>query len=534
MSEAPIRSVPTTVTSTYLSRKKAAAIAAATVAPAAAADSTTFSTLDSDNSVLESAKQVAADVSLTTAIAAGKSVAVDVIRTWYRGADSDTTDEDRPKLPKGKVGPTGPAGPTGPKCFLEISTVQNPVNSGDPLSISDVAGVETLILDTSLLERVELGTCPGKTGTNINIAIGYRSLKTSGETGIYTGNNVAVGNKTLEDNTAGLNNTAVGFLSLKSNTSGNVNTAVGTQSLSNNTTGERNVGVGQGAMISNTTGQRNTSVGTLSGRDNIQGSFNTNVGYYAGRNGEHFNNTSIGNQAQRSSLFGDYNTAVGGFSMLSNLGNYSTAIGYLSLFNNYTGQDNVGVGQFTGNTNESGSELTFVGSVSNCSVDGLTNSTALGSRAVVTESGQVVLGGPGTTHVFCGPVTGNGVKGNATLHADDIYANIVYQASDERDKKNIAPLSLSLDFINSLSPVEYNYHAREKGDDADVTDEVSFGLLAQDLEEKLAEQGSESSQLLKKTDDDHLLISYQSLIPVLVNSIKELSEEVRELKEKRI
>jgi hypothetical protein len=125
-------------------------------------------------------------------------------------------------------------------------------------------------------------------------------------------------------------NTALGQFALSSNSTGNNSTASGFEALQNNSQGGNNTATGYQAMIDNTKGSGNTATGSYSLYYNTTGLYNTAFGYYAGQT------------FQSSQLTGNNNTAVGAGSMF-----------------------------------ETGS---------------ISNATAIGSNAVVTQSNTLILG----------------------------------------------------------------------------------------------------------------------------------------------
>ena len=102
--------------------------------------------------------------------------------------------------------------------------------------------------------------------------------------------------------------------------------------------------------------------------------------------------------------------------------------------------------------------------------------------------------------------------------------------SDRNFKKNITDLTLGLDFVNTLKPSQYNLKLEED------TDPLLFGLIAQDVEESLtAAKVSKNSTVLcqhkpteSEAESDYSL-DYGKFIPILINSIKELSTKVTTL-----
>lgn len=113
--------------------------------------------------------------------------------------------------------------------------------------------------------------------------------------------------------------------------------------------------------------------------------------------------------------------------------------------------------------------------------------------------------------------------------------------SDKRYKKNIAEIDSkkTIDNILSLSPVEYNLnqmyiqtHKDSIEVETPVYDEKSqlftkkhYGLVAQDLQKIYPD-------LVYEDSNGYLSIEYTGLIPLLIQSIKELKNEVETLKTK--
>ena len=106
-----------------------------------------------------------------------------------------------------------------------------------------------------------------------------------------------------------------------------------------------------------------------------------------------------------------------------------------------------------------------------------------------------------------------------SLVADgDVTARAVTQTSDERLKKNIAPIQNGLDKVLKLQGVEFQYTA-----DKDNRREV--GLIAQQVEEVVPE-------VVKEGDDGMKTVNYGALVGVLIEAVKELTQEVETLKAK--
>lgn len=136
------------------------------------------------------------------------------------------------------------------------------------------------------------------------------------------GGNTASGAYALSSISTAVNNTAIGYGALMYSTAGNGNTAVGMWSLRSNQSGA-NTGVGEVTLFSNTSGQCNTAIGDAALCGNTSGVNNTAVGYYAGYTKTVANANSTGSH----NTFIGYNSGPGSATQLSN----ATAIGANAL-----------------------------------------------------------------------------------------------------------------------------------------------------------------------------------------------------------
>ncbi len=88
--------------------------------------------------------------------------------------------------------------------------------------------------------------------------------------------------------------------------------------------------------------------------------------------------------------------------------------------------------------------------------------------------------------------------------------------SDFRAKSNIQPLHAGLDELLQLEPVSFTMVA-------DPGQTTELGLVAQDVREVLPD-------LVFEGEDGTLSMTYQGLIPVLINAIQEQQAEINALK----
>ena len=92
----------------------------------------------------------------------------------------------------------------------------------------------------------------------------------------------------------------------------------------------------------------------------------------------------------------------------------------------------------------------------------------------------------------------------------------VIQGSDKRLKENIEPIPFALDKVKDLRGVNYNLTGNS---------ELEAGFIAQEVQEVIPEVVSEDK-------NGYLGINYSGVIPYLVEAVKELKEEIKDLKSK--
>jgi hypothetical protein len=100
-------------------------------------------------------------------------------------------------------------------------------------------------------------------------------------------------------------------------------------------------------------------------------------------------------------------------------------------------------------------------------------------------------------------------NGNATL------AGTLTQNSDRRLKKDIEPLSLSLHKVQLLEGVTYHWNGINNHDST----QLQYGLIAQEVEKILPE-------LVTTESNGYKSVNYISLIPLLIEAVKELQQQV--------
>ncbi|HET8677464.1 MAG TPA: tail fiber domain-containing protein, partial [Blastocatellia bacterium] len=144
---------------------------------------------------------------------------------------------------------------------------------------------------------------------------------------------------------------------------------------------------------SNTTGSNNSFFGSRAGYSNTTGRDNSFFGYRAGlKNTTGYSNAFYGISTGYSNTTGDTNAFYGADAGYNNTtGNSNSFFGYRAGHSNTTGIDGIFIGEFAGNTNTTENHNTIIGASADLSA-GVTNATALGYRASVTQSNSLVLG----------------------------------------------------------------------------------------------------------------------------------------------
>jgi hypothetical protein len=111
---------------------------------------------------------------------------------------------------------------------------------------------------------------------------------------------------------------------------------------------------------------------------------------------------------------------------------------------------------------------------------------------------------------------------NGNFHINGtLTQNSTQVPSDIKLKKNIVPINNALSLVDSLNGVHFDW--RKDGKKA-------IGFIAQEVEEVLPELVGEVSELHNR-EEKHKTVDYQSVIPVLVEAIKEQQAQIEALQE---
>jgi len=266
-------------------------------------------------------------------------------------------------------------------------------------------------------------------------------------------------------------------------------------------------------------------------------------------------NTGIGFHSLLSNTTGNKNTGIGDYALSANSGGIeNTSLGYNALYLNSVGDNNTAIGKHALESNSIGNNNTAIGSDADVINGGLSYATVIGADAEVGCSNCLVLGGTGSASTFVGINTNNpdadllvrqksDVGGNTTrglklkrntgtgtfwrTYVDGLnlltfeyndlgdgnwaYINTsgdFVSGSDARIKKDVEPLSGTLEKIKLLAPKSYHYNHQ------DNSDPIHYGLIAQELETVYPD-------MVYTRENGTKGIAYTQLISVALDAINE-------------
>lgn len=190
--------------------------------------------------------------------------------------------------------------------------------------------------------------------------------------------------------------------------------------------------------------------------------------------------------------------------------------------NTITGLTNSNLSGSAGITNANLANPTISGISLGSSLTSLTSGSYINYDSGTTYNGSVArtisvnASTTGTSNIVARDVSGDFTAG--TISCSGLVATFTVRAqdfnstSDERIKENIEIFDNALETINSLRGVNFIWKNSQ---------EPSIGVIAQELQQVLP-------QLVK--DGEIKSVNYNGLIGVLIEAVKELSAEVKELK----
>jgi hypothetical protein len=378
------------------------------------------------------------------------------------------------------------------------------------------------------------------TTSGSNTIFGYEAGK--GISG-FSDRNVVVGDMACRTS-AGDDNVAIGSSAGYSwNNAVEDAVAIGSFSSSASSGASGMVAIGRKSARANTSANH-ISIGYEAGYSNTSGSANTNVGYQAGYNvTTNGSNTNLGYQSMQLSV-GSNNTFLGyqagqGFNASTSTASNNIAIGYKAMMQRRGGNgNNVVIGNDAYKNSDGGYGNVVIGNNAVQVTGSSYNNVAIGKSVSLnsnSDNNSVVIGfsavGGGSNTV---------TLGNSSISTLRCAVTSITSLSDERDKTDIKDLGYGLAFIDALQPREFVWNNRpeirtEYDDDGNETEvefysankgKKDFGFIAQEVKEL----DNDTLRLVYDENPDKLELSYGKLVPILVQAIKELKEEVELLK----
>jgi hypothetical protein len=233
------------------------------------------------------------------------------------------------------------------------------------------------------------------------------------------------------------------------------------------------------------------------------------------------NNIRMGNSTTMNAISSGTNNAAFGVEALGgcSTGSRNFAYGYAALYSLSSGGSNIAMGDATGYNVTSGSNNLLFGQ----------NAGRTGYQSPY-QSIAGVTSGSNQIHM-----------GNESHSTARIQISWTVN-SDSRDKTDVTPIDVGLDFVKDLNPVTFRWDKRSDYEDRIPTgknklEELTLGFLAQEVEEVEKSYGydvANKTNLVvdRDVDQDHFGITYEKMIPILVKAIQELEIRVKELENK--
>jgi len=362
-----------------------------------------------------------------------------------------------------------------------------------------------------------------------------------GGSGNIGGYNTFLGQNCGDMNTNGNNNVMSGFWCGRYNTEGSNNILLGNSAGRFNTTGNNNVIVGHQAAygsFDNSVFNNNTILGYQAGYSNTTGSGNVFIGYQAGYNNTTGNNQLYIDNSNTSSplIYGNFSSDY-----VTINGNLNAASTYFRITNN-PGSGTIPTNYcYQGATGSASKQYAF--SVYDAFwvtgrswFDSYINIEVYDGPSLFIDGHEAIwLGADGTEDYFSWGYGGvhnrfadkvriGGVDpGSYMLYVDgSAYCTGSWAGSDKRFKKNIITIDNSLDKIMNIKGRYYEFRTDEFKD-MHFDQGRRTGFIAQEIMEVLPE-------VVTLNPDGYYALSYEGVIPVLVEAMKEQQEIIENLK----
>ena len=148
------------------------------------------------------------------------------------------------------------------------------------------------------------------------------------------------------------------------------------------------------------------------------------------------------------------------------------------------------------------------------------------SSPEILLDGTVVEVNTGDLKIPDGSLAVGNISNSATDGRIDASNDVVaFSTSDKNLKENIKPIKNSLEKISQISGVEFDWKKLSKEEKKTIHSNKGHdvGVIAQEIEEVLPE-------VVTTRDNGYKAVKYEKIVPLLIESIKELKAEIEELK----
>ena len=151
------------------------------------------------------------------------------------------------------------------------------------------------------------------------------------------------------------------------------------------------------------------------------------------------------------------------------------------------------------------------------------------SSPEVIINGTIVEVNTGDLKVTDGSIAVGNITNSTTDGRIDASNDVVaFSSSDKKLKENIKPIKNALDKVSQISGVEFDWKELTEEEKLSIhgNEGHDVGVIAQEIEEVLPE-------VVQTRDNGYKAVKYEKIVPLLIESIKELKAEIEELKKSK-
>jgi hypothetical protein len=151
------------------------------------------------------------------------------------------------------------------------------------------------------------------------------------------------------------------------------------------------------------------------------------------------------------------------------------------------------------------------------------------SSPEIIINGVIVEVNTGDLKVTDGSIAVGNITNSTTDGRIDASNDVVaFSSSDKKLKENIKPIKNALDKVSQISGVEFDWKELTEDEKLSIhgNEGHDVGVIAQEIEKVLPE-------VVQTRDNGYKAVKYEKIVPLLIESIKELKAEIEELKKSK-